>query len=83
MCESSRSWLIITFLILVLHVNDVTSSVGWCLDNVNHNCLGPTSKNLKNVELRNRKLLVIQAFTSCRQASILGSCTISSGFMNR
>ena len=83
MCESSwRSWLIITarFLILLLDVKEMASSVGRWLDSVT---IGPTSITPFLSELRNRKLLVIQAFTSCRQASILGSCTISSGFRDR
>ena len=67
------------FLILVLDVNKVPLSVGRCLDNVIDNCLGPTSITSVLSEVRSRKLLVIQAFTSCRLASILGSCTISSG----
>src|SRR4029434_1257366 len=80
MCESSRrSWLIITqkCVILVLDVNEMPSSVGRWLD-VILNCLGPTSITSVLSELRSRKLLVIQDFTSCRQVSILGKCTISS-----
>src|SRR4029434_8355524 len=48
MCESSRwSWLIVTprFLILVLDVNEMPSSVCRWLDNVILNCLGPTRVN--------------------------------------
>ena len=73
MCESGRrSWLIITLrlLVLVLDVNEVPLSAGRRLDNVIVNCLGPTSITSVLSELRSRKLLVIHAFTSFRQASI-------------
>src|SRR4029434_6351017 len=58
MCESRRtSWLIITprFLILVLDVNQIPSSVGRWLDNVILNCLGPTSITSVLSELMSKK----------------------------
>ena len=66
---------------LVIDVNETPSSVGRWLDSVLLNCLGPTSITSVFYELRSRKLLAIQDFTSCRQASILGRCTIPSGFI--
>ena len=70
------------FLMLVLGVG-MPSSVGRWLDNVILNCLVPTSIASILSELRSRKLLVIHALTSFRQASFFGSFTISSGFVGR
>ena len=80
-----RSWLIITtrFLMQVLDVNEMPSCVGRWLDSVILNCLGPKSITSVLSELRSRKLLVIHALTSFRQASFFGSFTISSGFVGR
>ena len=62
---------------LVLDGNGIESSiVGRWLDNVVLNCLGLESITSVLSELRSRMLLVIHAFTSLRQASILGRCTI-------
>ena len=54
---------------LVLGVNEMPLSVGRWLDSVILNCLGPTSITSASSELRGRKLLAIQDFTSCRQVS--------------
>ena len=54
----------------MLNVNEMPFSVGRWLDKVILNCLGPTSTTSVLSELRSRTLLVIQAFTSSRQASI-------------
>ena len=85
-CElNRRSWLIITprILILVLDVDEMPLSVGRWLESVILNCLRPTSITSVLSELKSRKLSAIQDFASCRQTSILGRCTISSGFMDR
>ena len=68
---------------MLLDVNEMPSSVGSWLDNVILNCLGHTSMTSVLSELRSRKLLVIHALTSFRQASFFGSFTISSGFVGR
>ena len=60
------------FLMLVLGVNEMPSSVGRWLDGLILNWLGPTSIISVLSELRSRKWLAIQDFTSCSPGFYLG-----------